>query len=132
MTRPVPEDERLRRTSELCLALPEAERELSGRHAGFRVRGRTFAYYQDDHHGDGMVTLVFKPPPGEGEMLLAAGPGRFLRPAYLGTRGWLALRLDQGPVDWDEVWELVTESYLQVAPKRLAARAEALGSPVRS
>ena len=68
-----------------------------------------------------MVTLVCKPPPGESEMLLAAEPGRFVRPAYLGSRGWVALRLDLGPVDWDEVWELVSDSYLQVAPKRLGA-----------
>jgi hypothetical protein len=119
------EDDRLRRVTELCLALPEAVRELSGRHAGFKVRTRTFAWYQDDHHGDAMVTLVFKPPPGEGEMLLAAAPERFLRPAYLGSRGWLAIRLDAGPVDWDEVGELLVDSYRLVAPKRLVAVVEA-------
>ena len=115
------EDPRLTRLTALCGRLPEAVREVSGRHAGFKVRGRTFAWYQDDHHGDAMVTLVCKPPPGESEMLLAAEPGRFVRPAYLGSRGWVALRLDLGPVDWDEVWELVADSYLQVAPKRLGA-----------
>jgi hypothetical protein len=132
VARPAPdeeEDDRLRRLTALCLALPEAERERSGRHAGFRVRRRTFAYYLDDHHGDAMVTLVFKPPPGEQEMLLAAEPGRFVRPAYLGARGWAALRLDLGPVDWDEVWELVVDSYRMVAPKRLAGLAETLSTP---
>ena len=33
----------------------------------------------------------------------------------------MSLRLDLGRVDWDEVWELVSDSYLQVAPKRLGA-----------
>jgi hypothetical protein len=126
---PADEDDRLRRLSRLCLALPEAERELTGRHAGFRVRRRTFAYFLDDHHGDAMVTLVCKPPPGEAEMLLAAEPGRFVRPAYLGPRGWVALRLDLGPVDWEEVWELVVDSYRMVAPKRLAELAEATARP---
>jgi hypothetical protein len=93
------EDPRLTRLTALCGRLPESVREVSGRHAGFKVRGRTFAWYQDDHHGDAMVTLVCKPPPGESEMLLAADPGRFVRPAYLGSRGWVALRLDLGPVD---------------------------------
>jgi phosphoribosylglycinamide formyltransferase-1 len=116
------EDPRLARLSELCLALPEAVREVSGRHAGFKVRTRTFAWYLDDHHGDGMVTLVCKPPPGENEMLLAAEPGRFVRPAYLAHRGWVALRLDLGPVDWEEVWELISDSYREVAPKRLVAQ----------
>jgi hypothetical protein len=33
----------------------------------------------------------------------------------------VALRLDVGEVDWDEVSELVACSYRLVAPKRLAA-----------
>ena len=43
-------------------------------------------------------------------------------PSYLGSRGWVALRLDVGEVDWAEVEDLVTDSYVQVAPKRLAAQ----------
>ncbi len=43
-------------------------------------------------------------------------------PSYLGSRGWVALRLDVGEVDWAEVEDIVTGSYLQVAPKRLAAQ----------
>jgi phosphoribosylglycinamide formyltransferase-1 len=111
----------LARLTELCLALPEAERELSGRHAGFRVRGRTFAYYLDDHQGDGIVGLVCKAPPGASEALVAAAPERFYRLAYLHHRGWIGLRLDRGPVDWDEAAGLATDSYVLVAPKRLAA-----------
>ena len=41
-------------------------------------------------------------------------------PAYIGSRGWAALRLDVGEVDWDEVWELVVHSYRLIVPKRLA------------
>jgi acetyl esterase len=121
------EDERLRRLTPLCLALPEAVREVSGRHAGFKVRGRTFAWFLDDHHGDDMTTLVFKAPPGESEMLLASDPERFVRPAYVAHRGWVALRLDRGPIDWEEAWELVAESYRTVAPKRLAAAVDDIG-----
>ena len=43
-------------------------------------------------------------------------------PAYLGPRGWIGLRLDVDPIDWDEVADLVTDSYLRVAPKRLGAQ----------
>ncbi len=119
-------DEELRLThlTEICAALPETERQVQGRHADFRVRTRLFASFLDDHHGDGIVAVQFKLPGGENEMLLAAEPGRFFLPAYMGARGWLALHLDQGPVDWDEVAELVTDSYLRAAPKRLAARVE--------
>jgi len=41
-------------------------------------------------------------------------------PAYIGPRGWVALRLDRGEVDWSEVAEVVTGSYRLIAPKRVA------------
>ena len=41
--------------------------------------------------------------------------------AYIGLKGWVALRLDIGEVDWDEVVELVQDSYRRIAPKGLAA-----------
>lgn len=115
------DDPRLERLSEICLALPESSREDSGRHAVFRVRKRTFAYWLDDHHGDGIVGAVCKAHMGEGEALVSADPERFYSPAYVGPRGWVGLRLDRVEIDWTEVIDLVTESYLLTAPKRLAA-----------
>jgi predicted DNA-binding protein (MmcQ/YjbR family) len=115
-----PEDPRLARLREICAPLPEAECERHGRHAQFRVRGRTFAYFLDDHHGDGRVGLNAKVPEGAADALVEAEPGRFHRPAYLGHRGWIGLHLDTGEIDWDEVADLVIESYVLVAPKRLA------------
>ncbi len=105
----------------ICLALPEAAREDLGRHAKFTVRRRTFAYYLDDHHGDGIVALCCKAPAGENEALIAADPVANYRPAYLGPKGWLGLRLDVGAIDWDRVERLVGTSYGLVAPKRLVA-----------
>jgi hypothetical protein len=52
-------------------------------------------------------------------VLVAAQPERFYLPAYIGPRGWVALRLDRGKIDWEEVGELVTGSYRLIAPKRL-------------
>jgi phosphoribosylglycinamide formyltransferase-1 len=49
---------------------------------------------------------------------------RYERPPYLAWKGWVALRLDTGAVDWDEVAGLLEDSYLLVAPKRLAALLE--------
>ena len=115
---------KLDRVSEICAALPEATREISEPHATFKVRRRTFAYYLHDHHGDGIEGVVFKAPGGASEGLIAADPERFYRPAYIGHRGWVGLRLDTGPVDWTEVSDFLTDSYLAVAPKRLAAQLE--------
>jgi predicted DNA-binding protein (MmcQ/YjbR family) len=116
-------DEGRRRLEEISATLPEAESEASGRHVTFRVRGRTFAYLLDDHQGDGILGVVAKAAPGEAAALIAGDPDRYYPPAYLHHRGWIGLRLDREPVDWEEVAGLVSDSYLLVAPKRLAEEA---------
>ena len=103
-----------------CRTLPEATVTAHDEHLGFGVRGRTFAWYVDDEHGDGRVAVLCKAPPGENTGLVASDPHRFYLPRYVGNRGWVALRLDQHDVDWGEVAELVAESYRLVAPRRLA------------
>jgi predicted DNA-binding protein (MmcQ/YjbR family) len=116
-------DARLTRLSKICLALPESTREDCGRHAGFRVRKKTFAWFLDDHHGDGIVAVTAKVLPGDNKALASAHPARFYLPAYMASKGWVALRLDTPKVDWDEVAEIVATSYKLIAPKRLAAMA---------
>jgi phosphoribosylglycinamide formyltransferase-1/phosphoribosylamine--glycine ligase/phosphoribosylglycinamide formyltransferase/phosphoribosylformylglycinamidine cyclo-ligase len=51
--------------------------------------------------------------------LVEADPEKFYRPPYLGPRGWVALRLDQGRVDWDEVADLLVAAWRLQAPKSL-------------
>jgi predicted DNA-binding protein (MmcQ/YjbR family) len=119
------EDVRLTRLTKICLALSGATREVKGRHAGFYVRKRTFAYFLDDHHGDGIVAVACKVLAGDNTALAASQPVRFYIPAYIGPRGWVALRLDRGQIDWDEVTELVAGSYRLVTPKRATPRRKA-------
>ena len=112
------------RLAEICEDLPEVVQRPGGehgRHVGYLVRKKTFAYFLDDHHGDGRLALSFKAPPGEQEALVGAEPERFFVPSYLGPRGWVGLYLDREPPDWAEVTELLTEAYRMSAPKRLAA-----------
>jgi hypothetical protein len=112
---------RLARVTEICLALPETTRELMGTHAGFRVRKKVFVYFLNDHHGDGIVSVCARVLPGDNTALIAAQPERFYMPAYIGPRGWVALRLDRGAVG-NEVAELVKTSYQSVAPKWVVAK----------
>jgi len=119
-TKRASEDRRLTRISQICLALPEATREDSGRHASFLIRKKPFVYFLNDHHGDGIVSVACKALPGDNSALVAAQPDRFYLPAYIGPRGWVALRLDVGETDWQEVGELIAGSYRLIAPKRLA------------
>jgi hypothetical protein len=94
------EDARLTRLSEICLALPEAVRALRGDHADFRVRQKVFAYFLNNHHGDGIVSVCVKSALGEGVDRAARLPERYYLPAYIGARGWFGLRLDRGAIDW--------------------------------
>ena len=50
---------------------------------------------------------------------VTSAPDRFYKPAHTGPRGWVGLRLDRESVDWIEAADLITESYLLLAPKRL-------------
>jgi phosphoribosylglycinamide formyltransferase-1 len=114
------EDPRLSRLTGIALTFPETTRQTYGSHAQFLVRKKTFAYFLDNHHGDGIVAVACKVLPGDNKALVEAQPRRFYLPAYIGPRGWVALRLDVGKVDWDEVRELLLSSYALIAPKRLA------------
>jgi phosphoribosylglycinamide formyltransferase-1 len=119
MTRPEAEDPRLVALSKICLGLPEAERKVTGQHADFRVRGRVFAYFLSNHHGDGIVAVCTRLALGENADLVAGDPVRYYLPAYIGPRGWVGLRLDLGEVDWQLVREMIDASYRMVAPARL-------------
>ena len=102
----------------ICLALPEATEQETWGDPTFRVRDKIFAMPK---RGDGRLSLWCKAPPGVQGILVGADPGRFFVPPYVGHRGWIGIRLDID-VDWDEVADLVGESYRMTAPKRLLAR----------
>jgi hypothetical protein len=112
------------RLSDFSAALPEASQRPGGegaRHTAFMVRTKTFAYFTEDHHGDGRLGFIFRAPLGEQAALLASDPDRFFIPPYLGHRGWVGFWLDLPTVDWAEVREFMIEAYRMTAPKRLSA-----------
>jgi predicted DNA-binding protein (MmcQ/YjbR family) len=115
----------LDRITKIALTLPETTRELKGDHAAFSVRKKIFAYFLDNHHGDGIVSICGKTLPGDHTALVASDPKKFYLPAYIGPRGWVGLRLDVGKIDWEEVAELLKGSYL-LTTKRLR-----IGSVIR-
>src|ERR1700729_527519 len=60
-----------------CLWLPEAEEFVSHGSPNFRVRGKTFATYVVNHHGDGRVALWLNGPAGAPEAHVDGEPGYF-------------------------------------------------------
>ena len=111
------------RLTAICLALPEAvSDEGHPPHRSFRIGKKNFAWYVENEHDDGRIAVIVRVPPGENAELVAADAERFALPKYVARHGWVSYFLDLAhrPVDWDEVTELVTDSYRIQAPKRLA------------
>ena len=78
-------DSRLTQVEKIALALPEAATKRLGTHASFSVRKKTFAYYLDNHHGDGIVAVTCKVAPGDNRLLAQSQPARFYLPSYLAS-----------------------------------------------
>lgn len=109
------------RVRDLAMALPEADEVTSHGMPCFGiVKGKKFAYFTEDHHGDGKTALLVKISGAEEQaMLIELDADRYYRPAYFGD-GWVGIRLDLGDTDWDAIGEWLRKSWLAVAPKKLA------------
>jgi hypothetical protein len=122
-------EERLRA---ICLALPEVTEEDAWVGTRWCVRKRNFAHVLVVAAGwppayvralgglaevDPVTVLTFRAPPDDREVLRAVGHP-FFAPVWFDDVVGMVLT---DPVDWDEVGELVTESYCRLAPKKLVA-----------
>jgi predicted DNA-binding protein (MmcQ/YjbR family) len=86
-----------------------------------------------NHHGDGRVALWLNAARGAQESWVGADAARFFVPPYVGSRGWLGVRLDKG-LSWKRIAGLVRESYEKVAPAVLTAtlgKTPSVKSPAR-
>ena len=106
-------------------SLPEITLDSGGerdQHLGASVRKKRFAWYLDDHHGDGLIAITCKAPPGVNDAMVESDAGRYFIPSYTGPRGWIGIRLDVDHVDWDRVELSLVEAYRMTAPKSLASQ----------
>jgi hypothetical protein len=111
------------RIREICLALPEATEKPFGGHTSpaFRVRDKMFVVISEDQ-----TSMTVKAPRGVQGILVNSDPERFFVPKYVGSKGWVGVRLDRATApDWEEVAEVITESYCLTAPARLVRQWEA-------
>jgi hypothetical protein len=104
---------------EICLWFPGTEEVISHGQPDFRVKGKTFASFVVNHHGDGRIALWLNSPQGAQQHYVSTEPKHFFVPPYVGPRGWLGVHLDKG-ISWKVVAELVREAYEKVAPPALA------------
>lgn len=122
----------LSRLRSICLALPDAYEEQAWVGVRWRVRKRTFAHvlpieenwppaYVRAAAPDGpSVVLTFH---AAGEELHALRNGGYPYFPSQWSQNIVGMIFDDG-VDWDEVGELLTESYCLLAPKKLTAQVE--------
>ena len=106
--------------AEICLALPETWTEPAWTGHRFLIRKRNFVHVfalHNDHKGIDTL-LSFRSPDEEREVLVASGHP-FYRPGW-GTDTIGMVLTDNA--DWDEVEELMIESYCVLAPKKLVAQ----------
>ena len=126
---PDPDDATLERLRAICLPYPEAAETGGVGSPSYKVREKIFAMRHPMRLPDGDRPSVWcKARPGLQAVLTQGAPARFAVPPYIGHRGWIAVYLD-GDVDWDELADLIDESYRMTAPKRLIARLDASAGP---
>jgi predicted DNA-binding protein (MmcQ/YjbR family) len=105
----------------ICLSLPETEEKISWSAPTFRVHGRQFAMFLNNHHGDGKIALWCAAPPGAQQDLVVADPKRFFVPPYVGVGGWLGIRLDT-KLGKGAIAALIEQAYRTIAQKRAASK----------
>src|SRR5262245_53878577 len=101
---------------EVMVSLPEVEEIESHGAPNFRVRGKTFATYMLNHHGDGRVALWLVAPRGAAAAFVKMQPAMYFVPPYVGPRGWLGVELDKG-LGWNAIREHALDAYELVAPR---------------
>ena len=118
------------RVATIALALPDAYEEDAWTGVRWRVRKKTFAHVLVAQEGytsayrdmtgvtEPTTVLTFQSSGGELMALTHAGPP-FYKPPWSPTAVGVVL---DGDTDWDEVAELVTESYRCCAPQKLRCR----------
>jgi hypothetical protein len=108
------------RVRAICLALPEVTERQSHGSPAFFVGKQFLALWIDGHHGREFPHLWCAAPEGAQSDLIAGAPERMFSPPYVGSRGWIGVRLD-GFIDDEEIQMLCEEAYRCVATKRQIA-----------
>ena len=107
----------LERMRQVCLSLPEASEAEAFGAPTFQIRTKNFAML---HRPDGRTAVWCKATADFQQALVNSEPDRYFAPPYLGPKGWVAAWLDDDvDPDWDEIDEIIVESYRLIAPKRL-------------
>jgi len=108
-------DELLARVREIAMEQPLATERVSHGHPGWFIqKSPQFASFMDHHHGVDWIAVWLACPEGSRDSLLERDPDTYFVPPYLGSRGWVGVRLDDA-TDWEGVADLIDDSWNTVA-----------------
>ena len=103
------------------MALPEVAERPAWAGTQWRIRNRMFAHVLAVDFADSPVTVLIFRSSGQELNALRGSGDPFFRPAW-GVDA-VGMVLEPGS-DWDEISELVTDSYCTLAPNKLVALVE--------
>ena len=66
--------------------------------------------FMENHHDDGRLAIWCNAPPGVQQLQVASEPMCFFVPPYVGSRGWLGIRLDRG-LAWTVIAGFIQDAY---------------------
>ena len=115
----------LERMQAIVSRLPDVEQKDNPPGCYFLVRRKIFAQVATFIvKGQPVTVVAFRPDPDEREALLAEGHPYISRGPWDDRLGRIAVVIDELTA-WDQLAELVTDSYRLTAPKKLIAQLDA-------
>jgi hypothetical protein len=114
-------DKVLAQIRKICLGLPDTEEKIAWGEPTFRVHGKLFAMFSNNHHGDGRIAVWCNAPLGAQQDLVAADPERFFVPPYVGVGGWIGINLNT-KLPTGALAAILEQAYRTTEEKRSAAK----------
>ena len=111
----------LSKLKQICLALPETKLTMTWGKPHFRVNDKIFAGFGEQ---DGLPVIGCKLKMDHADVIIR--DPRFWRAKYVGHAGWISMDASK-MTDWDDVRDLIHESYRLIAPKRAIKKMEESG-----
>ena len=122
----VTERQVLEKMRKVCATLADCQEVTTYGHPGFKAGGRLFAVLEEYK---GKLSLAVKV--GLEVQGLFLKDARYYLTPYIGGQGWISLDVHAGPINWEEVRELMVGSYKLVTKERTRRAAKGRRRPVR-
>lgn len=107
----------LKRVRAVCESLGAWEKESHGSATFFLAEKKpSFLVFANHHHNDGRLALWAAAPPGAQAMVVADDPENYFVPPYVGTMGWIGVRLDR-TLPWKSVQAAIVSAHETIVLK---------------